>query len=497
MALLEISGISKSFPGTQALQDVDFNLEKGEVHVLLGENGAGKSTLIKILSGALLPDNGLVCLDGEDVGRLSPHRARDLGITTIYQEFNLIPELSIAENMFLGRLPIKGAIPRVDWRKMAADARNFFERFGIPLNPEIPVGDLSVAEQQLVEIAKALSIKARIIILDEPTATLSDREIAALFTLIRRLRKDGIAVIYISHRLEEVTQIGDRVTVLRDGKLVACWPAKDLKTDDIIHAMVGRHLGGDNDTKRAVNPTLGEIILQASNLSDGLKLRDINLNLRRGEILGLAGLVGSGRTEVARLIFGANPVATGTLFVNGRDMTYHSCRDSIRAGLGFLPEDRKTEGLILGFNITRNISLPSLKRFQRFGFMRKRAERAAALNYIAQLSIRATGVEQVTAALSGGNQQKVVLAKWLLTKADILIFDEPTRGIDVGAKEEFYRIIMRCAERGTGVIMISSELSELMRLCDRIVVLREGQVSGECLRSEFDSQRLLSYAFGQ
>ncbi len=497
MSLLVAEGLTKSFPGTRALDGVDFTLERGEIHVLLGENGAGKSTLIKILSGVQNADSGTVVIDGTVVGDLDPIAARRHGITTIYQEFNLVPDLSVAENVFLGRLPTKGRwLPRIDWRRTRDEAKAFFRRVDIAIDPDRPVGELSIAEQQIVEIAKALCFDAKIIILDEPTATLTRREIVGLFDLLNRLKRQGIGIIYISHRLEEVAEIGDRVTVLRDGRRVGTWQAAERRTEDLIGAMLGHAVDtSGNEDVRAQDS--GDVVIEVRNLSDGHKVRDVSLTLRKGEILGLGGLVGAGRTELARAVFGADPIMAGEILVRGRKITGHSCRRSIDLKIGFLPEDRKSEGLLLGFPLKDNISLPSLRRFQSFGFVRRAAERKAAQDYIGRLQIRAVGPDQAARLLSGGNQQKVVLAKWLLTEAEVLIFDEPTRGIDVGAKEEFYRMIMECAARGAAVLLIASEMPELMRLCDRIIVLSKGRISGELARKDFDPERLLSLAFSQ
>ena len=498
MPLLTAKDISKSFFATCALDNVDFALERGEIHVLLGQNGAGKSTLIKIISGAIRPDAGTITVDGKDAEHLTPIKSKLLGIATIYQEFNLIPDLSVAENVFLGRLPTKERWPHpVDWRKMRKDARAFFEQVGIALDPDAIVRTLSIAEQQLVEIAKALSVDAKVIILDEPTATLTRREISALFTLLKKMKKRGIGIIYISHRLEEIEQIGDRVTVLRDGKLVGTWNAADVQINELINAMVGRAVDSTGNEDIRHQRKSDDVILEVRNLSDGRRIKDVNLQLRRGEIVGLGGLVGAGRTELARTLFGADKIVAGELRIHGNNVTSHSCRNSIELRIGFLPEDRKSEGLLLNFSVKNNISLPSLKHFNWFGFMRRTAENDAAQDYIGKLQIKTTGPNQEVRLLSGGNQQKVVLAKWLQTNADMLIFDEPTRGIDVAAKEEFYKIILECAVRGAAVLLISSEVTELIRMSDRIVVMREGRIAGELDRSEFDPERLLSLAFGQ
>ncbi len=492
--LLRMEDISKSFPGIQALREVNFELWPREVHVLVGQNGAGKSTLIKILSGAYRPDAGKISIDGKPVEHLSPHTARELGIATIYQEFNLIPDLSVAENIFLGSFPTKGKwLAHLDFGRMREDARAFLNRLGMDVDPDVPVRSLSVAQNQLVEIAKALSVRARIIILDEPTATLTNREISRLFDLIMQLKGEGIGLIYISHRLEEVRAIGDRVTVLHDGVKVGTWDAKAISPEELIRAMVGREV----ETQADLVSRPGEVVLELKGVSRGAVLQDIRFQMRKGEILGVAGLVGAGRTELARAIFGADPIDQGEVWVAGRRIRHPSCGDSVRLGIGFLPEDRKTEGLILNFGVQQNISLSSLGKVSRLGFIRRKDEKSAALRAVQELSIRAGSTSMHVRYLSGGNQQKVVLAKWLFTEAGILIFDEPTRGIDVGAKEEFYRLIQKCAEAGTAVLFISSELSELLRLCGRLLVMRGGRIVGELPRKEFSEERILSLAFGK
>jgi ribose transport system ATP-binding protein len=380
---------------------------------------------------------------------------------------------------------------------MRADARAFFDQFGFPIDPDVPISALSIAEQQLVELAKALSVDARVIVLDEPTATLTQREISALFALLKRLKSRGIGIIYISHRLEEIREIGDRVTVLRDGRQVGTWSVAEISTEDLIGAMVGRRINVSGENDRRSDASSSEIVLSVRDASTADKLQNVSIELHKGEILGLAGLVGSGRTELARAVFGADPLKSGEIRIKGETIRSQSCGKSIGLGMGFLPEDRKAEGLLLNFSNRKNISLASLPKFSRAGFLRSGHEEKTAVDFIRRLDIRTTGPDQEARLLSGGNQQKVVLAKWLQTGADILIFDEPTRGIDVGAKEEFYRMILECADRGAGVIVISSELTELMRLCDRIVVLREGRIAGELPRRDFDSERLLTFAFGQ
>ena len=489
-----MENISKAFPGIQALKGVTFELHPEEVHVLVGRNGAGKSTLIKILSGAYRQDRGSISIDGKHVEHLTPHAARQLGITTIYQEFNLIPDLSVAENIFLGSFPTRGKwFARLDFGKMREQSYAYLERFGMAINPDAPVRSLSIAQQQLVEIVKALSIRARIIVLDEPTATLTSHEISRLFELIMQLKENGIGVVYISHRLEEIEAIGDRVTVLHDGVKVGTWNAKSISTEELIRAMVGKAV----ETQAAFVYRQGAIALELKGVTRGTILQDISFQVREGEILGLTGLVGAGRTELARGIFGADPIDKGEIWVKGYRVRRLSCKGSIRLGVGFLPEDRKAEGLILNFGVQENVSLPSLGKVSWLGFIKKKAEQLATRRAIQELSIRTRGPWTPVRFLSGGNQQKVVLAKWLFTEARVLIFDEPTRGIDVGAKEEFYRLIQRCAEAGAAILIISSELSELIRLCSRLLVMRGGRIAGDVARKDFNEERILSLAFGQ
>ena len=490
-ALLEMRGITKAFPGVQALRDVDLALHAGEVHVLVGENGAGKSTLIKILSGVYQADRGTIQLRGEPISFRSPRDAQDRGISTVYQEFNLVPQLSVAENIYLGQEPVRGWLGWVDRGRRSAAARELLRSLDIAVPPGGPVRALGVAEQQLVEIARALSRAARIIVMDEPTAALTAHEIRGLFASIRALKARGVGVIYISHRLEELAEIGDRVTVLRDGQRVGTVRVGEVSTDAIIRMMVGREVR-DKYPKTAVAP--GEEVLRVQGLTRPGVLTDVSFFLRRGEILGIAGLVGAGRTELALALFGAVPVAGGTVTIKGRTVRVRSPRDAIRAGMALLPEDRKRQGLVLVQPVVTNITLPVVSRLQRWGLLDRRGMRALARRFAGALRIVTPDLDRRVAYLSGGNQQKVVLAKWLATRSEIVIFDEPTRGIDVGAKIEVYQLMSDLVAQGTGILMISSELPEVLGMSDRILVMRRGRVAGEFSREDATAERLMAAA---
>ncbi len=489
--VLVMKGITKDFPGVRALDGVTLEVCRGEVHALVGENGAGKSTLVKILAGAVLRDRGEIRLDGRPVEISSPHAAQELGVSMIYQEFNLVPHLSVAENILLGREPqlLPGV---VDWRRMYRGAAAVLERLGVELEVRQPVSRLSVAQQQMVEIAKAISARAKIIVMDEPSATLTEHELVRLFELIRALRGDGVSIIYISHRLEEIFDIADRVTVLRDGRLIATRRVSEVTRDDIIHMMVGRPLTAQIP-KREV--PMGEEALRVEGLSDGV-VRDVSFAVRAGETVCLTGLVGAGRTEVARLIFGADAKSAGRILVYGKPVAIRSPRDAIRHGIGFVTEDRKEQGLVLGLTVRENITLAHLDLLSYWGFIRRRQERSAAARFVASLRIRTPSMEQLTRNLSGGNQQKVVLAKWLLTESRILLFDEPTRGIDVGAKAEIYQLMGDLAARGVAMLMITSELPEAIGMADRILVMHEGRIVAEIPRAEATQERIMLHATG-
>ncbi len=491
--LLEVAGVTKTFPGVVALEGVEFSLRSGEVHCLVGENGAGKSTLMKILAGGIRPDAGEIRLGGEPVRLRSPHDAQARGIGMIYQEFNLVPALSVAENIFLGRAPTRGRSPFIDHRALRRDARALLSRLGIALDPRKTAGECSVAEQQMVEIAKALALDARLLIMDEPSATLTDAEMKALFTLIRELRARGLGIVYISHRLEEIFHIGDRVTVLRDGRRVDTRPVADVSRDALIHMMVGRELK-DEFPKVVASP--GAERLRVVGLTRTDAFEDVSFTLRAGEIVGLTGLVGSGRTEVARAIFGADPIDSGRIVLDGKEIRPRTPKDAIAAGIGLLTEDRKRQGLVLGMSVRENVTLANLAGVPGRVLMQRRGERHIAQDHARDLRIRTPGVEQAAVHLSGGNQQKVVLAKWLFTESRVLMFDEPTRGIDVGAKVSIYELMNRLVANGAAILMISSELPEVLGMCDRILVMHEGRIAGELSRANASQEAIMRLATG-
>ena len=472
--LLEMRGIVKSFPGVQALRGVDLRLCAGEVLALLGENGAGKSTLIKVLGGAHPAEEGTISIDGCETPLDSPPESRAAGVAVIYQEFNLVPGLTAVENIFLGREVTRAGFVAQKMERERASA--LFQRLGVEIDLDVPCRRLTTARQQLVEIAKALACDARIIVMDEPSAALTSHEVARLFVIIRDLKRQGIGVIYISHRLEEVFAIADRVTVLRDGRNVGERPIARITRNEMIELMVGREL---NDEFPPRTPAIGAPRLEVSGLRRGRAVRDVSFAVRRGEILALTGLVGAGRTETVRLIFGADRREAGDIRLDGRVLAIRTPQDAIAAGIGLLTEDRKLQGLVLGHSIRENFGLPNLTWLSRRGFVRLGEERAHFARYVDQLKIRAPGHEQHAGNLSGGNQQKVVLAKWLARNCDVLIFDEPTRGIDVGAKYEIYLLMNELVAAGKAIVMISSELSEVLGMADRILVMHEGRVTGE------------------
>ncbi|ARZ66568.1 D-ribose transporter ATP binding protein [Streptomyces albireticuli] len=480
--LLRVEGVTKSFPGVRALDGVDLALRAGEVHVLLGENGAGKSTLIKMLAGAHRPDEGRVVVDGAEVTLRSAQDAERLGIATIHQEFNLVPGLTVAENIFLGRQP-RTALGLVDRRTMRAQAAELLARVRLGVSPAARVAGLGIAQLQMVEIAKALSLDARVLIMDEPTAVLTSEEVATLFGIVRELRADGVGVIFITHHLEEIAALGDRVTVLRDGRSVAEVPATTPE-DDLIRLMVGRDIAEQYPRRAPEEP--GAPLLRVRGLgreSDRGRKRpvftDIGFEVRAGEVVGLAGLVGAGRTEVARALFGVDRYDTGTVEVDGRELARGDVRAAMRAGLGLVPEDRKSQGLLLDASLRDNLTLARLDRDTRGGLVDRRAQRRAAAEVAERLKVRMSGLEQSARTLSGGNQQKIVIGKWLLAGARLLILDEPTRGVDVGAKVEIYQLVNELTAAGCAVLMISSDLPEVLGMSDRVLVMAQGRLVGE------------------
>ncbi len=486
--LLRVEGLGKRFPGVVALDGISFDLHAGEVHVLLGENGAGKSTLIKCLAGVYQPDAGEIYVDGARVHLPTTAAAEALGIATIYQEFNLVPQLSVAENVLLGRQPRRLGV--VDKRRMNDRAREALARVGLTLDPRTPVGRLGVARQQLVEIAKALSLDARVLILDEPTAALTDDEVDRLLGLMTELRERGVGMVFISHHLEEIRRIGDRVTVLRDGRSVGTVPAT-TSTDELVRMMVGRSI--EQQYPRERTPAAGEL-LAVEHLTRPGVFEDITLTVRAGEVVGLAGLVGAGRTEVLRAIFGADPYASGTVRVRGKPITAHDVHAAIAAGLGLVPEDRKAQGLVLGATVGENLALVQLRRATRAGVIDRGWLRDLAARAVRDLSIRTPSLTAPVRNLSGGNQQKVVMGKWLAADPAVLLLDEPTRGVDVGAKVEIYQLINKLTAAGRGVLMVSSELPEVLGICDRILVMAQGRLVGELTHAEATQDAVMALA---
>jgi rhamnose transport system ATP-binding protein len=488
--ILELKNISKSFSGVEVLHNVSFELRPGEVHALLGENGAGKSTLVKIITGVHHPDKGEILLHGEPVHFSDARESRQAGIAAIYQELSLFPDLDVAENIFVGRQPVTVG-GRVDWRKLYTEAGKLLESLGVKLDLKQKARTLSIAQQQMVEIARAFSINAQILIMDEPTSSLTLHEVDDLFRLVRRLRAEGTAIIFISHRLEELYLLADRVTVLRDGSYVDTRSMKDVTRDDLIRMMVGRTIT-NLFPKQEVRA--GDVILKVENLSRAGSFHEVSFELRRGEILGLAGLVGAGRTNVARAIFGVEPATGGSIQVDGREVLITSPQQAIQLGLAYVPEDRQLHGLIPAMPLTPNISLPILHHFAQLGWLQDKSERKSAYDAALQMEVRANNIWQLARELSGGNQQKVVLAKWLSTNPRILILDEPTRGIDVGTKAAVHGLMSKLASEGMAILMISSELPEILGMSDRVIVMREGHVTGHFSRAEATQENVISAA---
>lgn len=487
----ELRGISKRFAATQALDDVSLDLLPGEVHALVGENGAGKSTLVKILAGVHQPDSGTIWLDGQMTQIHGPAHSRSLGIAVVHQEPRLFPDLTVAENVFIGHAPA-GRFGTIDWRAIRSAAQALFEQLDVRLDLGAPVRGLSMADQQLIEIAKSLSVDARVLILDEPTASLSAHEVERLFTIVRRLRDRGVAVLFVSHRLDEVFVLCDRATVLRDGRHVITTATTGLTTADLVRHMVGRAV----TLFPKIDTPVGDLLLEVRDLSRAGAFRDVSFNVRAGEIVGFAGLVGAGRTEIARVLFGIDRADSGEIRLDGAPVSFASPSAAMHAGVAYLPEDRHQEGLVLDFSIAENVTLPILPRLFPRLFIRSATERAVAGDYTHQFNVRMTSVDQLAGALSGGNQQKIVLAKWLASRPRVLILDEPTRGIDIGAKVEVHRIISELAASGLGIILISSDLPEILAMSDRIIVLHEGRITAEITRQLATEERVMFAATG-
>ncbi len=484
--------MSKSFPGVRALDAVDFDLERGDVHALVGENGAGKSTLMKILAGVHRADSGSLWLNDEVIEPTGPRSMIDAGVGVIYQELNLVPHLSLAENVFLGREPLlkSGAI---NWKKMGEDFHALVEPFDVPLKPFTQVASIGPAYQQVVEIVKALSLNAKILVMDEPTAALTGHEVDRLFELIGRLQADGVSLVYISHRLEEIWRVANRVTVLRDGQRISSKALQEVTIDSLIEDMVGRELEEQYPKERI---ELGEEALRVEHLTKAGICDDVSFSVRRGEIVGFSGLVGAGRTEIAQLIFGYLKKDSGSIFLDGVEVSINHTWDAVNQGIALIPEERKEQGLVLGQSVFDNVALPVLNSFSRFGRITFPKLRSVIEEIVHRIGVRTPSLGQTVKNLSGGNQQKVVLSKWFVRRAKIYIFDEPTRGIDVGAKVEIYKLMQRLARDGAAIIMISSELPEIMNIPDRIIAVRGGKITGEFSRDDATEEQVMRAAFG-
>jgi len=494
--LLQVKDVTKSYDGVVVLEGAHLQINRGELRLLVGENGAGKSTLMKIVTGATMPDCGRIIWKGKDVRITNTRQAQQLGIQIVHQELNLVPQLSIVENIFLGRFPLTNRrLGWIDWREARARARQLLDSLRLAIDVDTLVGALSVAEQQLVEIAKAVAFDADLIILDEPTASLTGKEAAHLFRIISDLKSRGVAIVYISHRLSELRSLADSVTVMRDGRVIATMPIAETSVDQIIQLMVGRELREQFPERRVTDSSQKQEILRVEGLTSWGKFYDISFSIRSGEIVGIAGLVGSGRTDTARALFGADPYDRGKIFWRGKEVKINSPVDAIRLGMGLVTEDRKAQGLIGGASVVTNITLASGRQLTQalLSFDHKRAVEVSK-RFVQLLNIKASSLDQQAQFLSGGNQQKVVLARWLCAETQLLIVDEPTRGIDVGAKAEIYRLIRDLAAQGVAIIMISSEMEEILGLSDRIIVMREGRIQGELSRAEATQERIMALA---
>ncbi len=491
--ILRLTKICKTFPGVNALTDVNLTIKKGEVHALVGENGAGKSTLMKTISGAYKKDGGAIWFDGQEVEIHSPKQSELMGISIIYQELNLIERISVAENVFIGRYPRKNGFVR--WGKMYADAQALFDEYDLKIDAKKLVRSLTMAQKQMVEIIKAVSINAKIIIMDEPTSSLSTKETESLFRIIRKLKARGVAVVFITHRLDEIFEICDRMTVLRDGHYIGERDIKDITKAEMISMMIGREL--TQQYPRRDNP-IGETVLEVKNITDGGKhVKDVSFSAHRGEVLGFYGLVGAGRTETMRMVFGIDKKAGGSVLLGGREVTIKSPRDAIKHGIGFITENRRDEGLFLRSTVRVNTVMVALKKILKHGFISYKTEKEVAEDYVKKLKTATPSVNQKAMFLSGGNQQKVVLAKWLFSDSEIILFDEPTRGIDVGARREIYSLINDLVADGRSVVVVSSDMEEIMGISDRILVMYEGSVAGEIEKKDFSQNLITAYAVGE
>lgn len=489
--ILTMKGIDKSFPGVHALDHVDLEVRKGEVHALMGENGAGKSTLMKVLTGIYSKDEGTITYEGREVEFSNPRAAQDAGIVIVHQELNMLGHLTVAQNIFIGREIMNGKI--IDDKKMNEEANKLFEQLGIDIDPKETMSRLTVGKQQMCEIAKAISHEAKVIIFDEPSAALTEAEIEELFKIIRDLRNKQMGIVYISHRMDEIKVITDRVTVMRDGGYVGTLITKDSTKDDIINMMVGRVIYEDPKTQSAVAED-APVVLKVEHLNAGRMVRDVSFELRKGEILGFSGLMGAGRTETARALFGADPKESGDIYINGQKVDIKTPQDAVKCGIGYLSEDRKRYGIVVDKTVAENSTMASLESFMSGLFIDKKKENQIAQQYVETLKTKTPSVDQLVVNLSGGNQQKVVIAKWLVRNCDILIFDEPTRGIDVGAKSEIYQLMNELVAEGKSIIMISSEMTEILRMSDRIVVMCEGRKTGELDIAEATQERIMHAA---
>ena len=489
--ILSMKGITKSFSGVAALKNAALDLKAGEVVALMGENGAGKSTLMKILTGIYSKDSGEIQYMGQEVCFKGPAESEEAGISIVHQELNMMNDLTVAQNLFIGREEMNGFL--IDDKKMNEKARELFKVLKIDINPAEKIGNLTVGKQQMVEIAKAISSKAKVIIFDEPTAALTDSEIEELFKVIRDLKKQGTGMVYISHRMDEINVISDRVIVMRDGEYVGTLITKECSKDDIIKLMVGRAIFGEPKTASNVAKD-APVVLKCENLNRGKAVKDVSFELRKGEILGFSGLMGAGRTEVARLIFGADKKDSGKIFINGKEVTINTPQDAVAHGIGYLSEDRKRYGLIVDKSVEENTVISSLNDFVKGFFIDKAKSKEVSQKYVESLKTKTPSVSQLVKKLSGGNQQKVVIAKWLVKNSDILIFDEPTRGIDVGAKSEIYALMERLAKEGKSIIMISSELPEVLRMSDRVIVMCEGRITGTLDIAEANQEVIMESA---